>query len=185
MPKVAMDYSRTVIYHFVCQDTNIHCSYVGSTTNFTKRKRQHKCGCQKESGEGYNYLLYQTIRDNGGWTNWSMVPLEEYPCENKTQQRIREQYWINSLKPELNMKSAHATKGEYYQKHAEEIKERSRVRRETHAEELKEYQKEYQKTHKEQRREYDKEYRETQKEKVTKYKHEWYLKNKSKATNDP
>jgi len=101
MPRVAIDYSKTVIYRFVCKDTNVKSEYVGSTTNFNKRKGGHKTNCCYET-KHHHYKLYQTIRENGGWDNWDMVPLEEFSCENKTQQLIREQYWIDRLKPELN-----------------------------------------------------------------------------------
>jgi hypothetical protein len=97
-----MDFSKTVIYHFVCKDEMIKCSYVGSTTNFNKRKCQHKTDCKIETSKNYHYKIYQTIREHGGWINWDMKPLEEFPCENKTQQVMREQYWIDQLKPELN-----------------------------------------------------------------------------------
>ena len=102
-----MDYSKTIVYHFVCQNTNIKCSYVGSTTNFSKRKNKHKKDCHNEQGKSYNLKIYQAIRDNGGWDNWTMSPLEEYPCENSIQQRIREQHWIDTLNAELNMVRAY------------------------------------------------------------------------------
>lgn len=107
MPKVAMDFSKTVIYHFVCKDEMIKCSYVGSTTNFNKRKNGHKTKCNNENGKHYHLKIYQTIRDNGGWINWEMKPLEEFPCENMTQQVIREQYWIEQLKPDMNCVKAY------------------------------------------------------------------------------
>ncbi len=102
MPRVAMDFSKTVIYHFVCKDEMIKCSYVGSTTNFNKRKNCHKTNCNNETLRDHHIKIYQTIKANGGWTNWEMKPLEEFPCENKTQQVIREQYWIDQLKPKMN-----------------------------------------------------------------------------------
>jgi hypothetical protein len=42
MPKENIDYSKTIIYKIVCKDVNIKDCYVGSTTNFTNRKGQHK-----------------------------------------------------------------------------------------------------------------------------------------------
>jgi hypothetical protein len=102
MPRVAIDFSKTVIYHFVCKDEMVAYSYVGSTTNFNKRKGQHKSSCNIETADHHQYKLYQIIRDHGGWDNWDMKPIEEFPCENKIQQVIREQYWINQLKPEMN-----------------------------------------------------------------------------------
>jgi hypothetical protein len=109
MPRVAMDFSKTVIYHFVCKDEMIKCSYVGSTTNFNKRKGQHKADCNIETASHYNLNVYQTIRANGGWANWDMKPLEEFACENKTQQVIREQFWMDRLKPDMNCRKAYQT----------------------------------------------------------------------------
>ena len=42
MPKVDIDYSNTIIYKIHCKDSNVNEIYVGHTTNFTKRKNQHK-----------------------------------------------------------------------------------------------------------------------------------------------
>ena len=132
MPKTAMDYTKTIMYHFVCQNTNIKCSYVGSTTNFNQRKGNHKRNCHNESRKEYNYLLYKTIRENGSWDNWTMTPLEEYPCENSVQQLIREQYWIDRLEPELNMRRSYSSEEykkennkEYNKQHNKEYRERN------------------------------------------------------------
>lgn len=135
MPRKQVDFSKTVIYHFVCQDTNIKCSYIGSTTNFVKRKCCHKTRCQNEKDKGYNSPLYKTIRDNGGWINWIMVPLEEFVCESRIQQNIREQYWIDKLEPTINHIRAH--RSEEYDK--QDRKEYS----DSHKEQLKAYRKEY------------------------------------------
>ena len=45
MPKTEIDYSKSVIYKIVCDDLNVKDCYVGSTTNFIKRKRHHKEAC--------------------------------------------------------------------------------------------------------------------------------------------
>jgi hypothetical protein len=130
MPKVAIDYSKTVIYHFVCQDTNIKCSYIGSTTRFIKRKASHKLECNMETSKHHHLKVYQTIRDNGGWINWEMKPLEEYPCENKTQQMIREQYWIDQLKPEMNCRASYlegSNKSEKAKAHYEANKDKKKA----------------------------------------------------------
>lgn len=115
MPRIAMDYTKVIIYHFVCQDPTQVSRYVGSTTNFIKRKAHHKCVCNKPTHKDYGRPIYQTIRDNGGWDNWEMKPLEEFPCENHIQQQIREQYWIDKLIPVLNQHKAHRTEEEYQQ----------------------------------------------------------------------
>ena len=45
MPKVEIDYSKTIIYKLCCKDINITDIYVGHTTNFIKRKNEHKSDC--------------------------------------------------------------------------------------------------------------------------------------------
>jgi hypothetical protein len=170
MPKVAMDFSKTVIYHFVCQDKTITCSYVGSTTNMIKRKYAHKYSCHHNNHHTYNYKLYQTIRDNGGWTNWTMIPLEEFACENKTQQIIREQYWIDKLKPELNCQAAYQP---------DEIPIYQKKYRETHQEKQKEYNLIYREAHKEIRIQKDKEYYEKNKQERLAYQSEYRAKKKA------
>jgi hypothetical protein len=45
MPKMNIDYSKTVTYKIVSNDLNIRDCYVGSTTEFTKRKYGHKSDC--------------------------------------------------------------------------------------------------------------------------------------------
>ena len=49
MPRTAVDYSKTIIYKIVCNDLNVKDIYVGSTTDFTKRKNKHKSCCDTNS----------------------------------------------------------------------------------------------------------------------------------------
>ena len=42
MPKENIDYSNTIIYKIRCKDINVSDIYIGHTTNFVKRKNQHK-----------------------------------------------------------------------------------------------------------------------------------------------
>ena len=149
MPRVAIDFSNTVIYHFVCKDTNVKSEYVGSTTNFNKRKGAHKVNCFCETTR-HHYKLYQTIRENGGWDNWDMLPLEEFSCKNRTQQLIREQYWLDRLKPDMNSYLAYregTTIKEkmkaYREANADKLKEKYKAYREANAEILKEKMKSY------------------------------------------
>jgi hypothetical protein len=113
-------------------------TYVGHTTNFTERKSGHKSVCCNEKDKAHNLKLYQNIRANGGWTNWEMMPLEEYPCENRTQARIREQYWLDKLQTKLNAIKAFLTehgKKEYAKENSEYYKQY----RNNHRNEQKEY----------------------------------------------
>ena len=45
MPRKPIDYRHTHFYKIVCKDLNIKDCYVGHTTDFTKRKYQHKTAC--------------------------------------------------------------------------------------------------------------------------------------------
>jgi hypothetical protein len=37
------------------------------------------------------------MRENGGWDNFQMTPIEEYKCDTPQQARMREQFWINNI----------------------------------------------------------------------------------------
>ena len=102
MPRKPIDYSKVVIYKIVCNDYNITEVYVGSSTDFTRRKYSHKTACNNEKNGRYNLKLYKNIRDNGGWINWRIIEVEKYPCNNKREAEYREEYWRNKLKAELN-----------------------------------------------------------------------------------
>jgi len=107
MPKQPVDYSKCVIYKIVCQDESVTECYVGHTTNFKSRKNQHKC-----RSKTINFKLYQMIRENGGWDNWTMTPICEYPCENLIQACIKEEECRIELQASLNSMKAHQTKEE-------------------------------------------------------------------------
>ena len=85
MPKQVMDYSKTIIYKIVCNDLEIKETYVGHTTNMVKRRYSHKSSCNNEKCIHHNYKIYQTIRANGGWDNWSVIQICEFPCKNMEQ----------------------------------------------------------------------------------------------------
>jgi len=40
-----VNYEKSTIYKIVCKDVNIKDCYVGSTTNFNRRKQEHKYNC--------------------------------------------------------------------------------------------------------------------------------------------
>ena len=130
MPKYDTDYSKTIIYVIRCNDHTISDEYIGSTTNFTKRKNCHKTRCCNEKQEKHHFKLYQIMKENGGWDNWSMIQLEEYPCENKRQAETREEYWRTERQAQLNMRKAFLTdeervenRKEYRINNKEKIKE--------------------------------------------------------------
>lgn len=115
MPRTAVDYSKTVIYKIVCNDLTIPDVYVGSTTDFTRRKNQHKNSCINSTNKCHNFKIYQTIRNNGNWENWSIIQIEEYPCANGNEARARERHWFEQLNSTLNMTFPQRSNKEYYE----------------------------------------------------------------------
>ena len=125
MPRLPVDYNNTVIYKIVCNDLSIKDLYVGHTTDFRTRKNQHKTMCNR-SNEKYNYKVYQVIRNNGGWDNWSMIEIEKFQCNDSNEATARERYWIEQLKASLNSCIPHRTKGEWHAEYYEKNKEHLR-----------------------------------------------------------
>ena len=111
MPKENIDYSNTIIYKIYCNDDTITDIYVGHTTHFIQRKYQHKLLCN----ESKNVLkIYKTIRENGGWDNWSMVEIAIYNCKNSTEARIKEQIHYEELHASLNSCAPYIDKTKYF-----------------------------------------------------------------------
>ena len=121
MPRLPIDYSRTIIYKICCNDVNIKKVYVGHTTDLTRRRKEHKYNCNLESKKEYDTYKYQFIRDNGGWDNWSLVPVEVFPCNNVNEAHIRERFWIEELTAELNKSIPSRTFKEYLESNKKKI----------------------------------------------------------------
>lgn len=103
------------IYKLVSSDVEIKECYVGSTKNLKVRKWAHKKDCTNENLKGYNYYVYQFIRQNGGWENWDMVLLETVSYNTKYELHSRERYWIEELQAKLNKIIPTRTIEEYQQ----------------------------------------------------------------------
>ena len=102
MPRKDIDYSKTVIYKITCNDETVDYTYVGHTTDFGNRKYGHKMSCSNEKSSSYNIKLYKTIREHGGWSNWTMSEIACYNCKDATEARIKEQERYELLKANLN-----------------------------------------------------------------------------------
>ena len=149
MPKLPIDYSKGFIYKLCCLDVNIKDIYVGSSTNFKERKKHHKIDCNNDKQKKYNGYVYKYIRDNGGWSNWTMIELYKYPCNDKRELECEENRMMNELQAQLNSRKSYRTKEEqleygkkYYEDHKEIINMKQKNYREEHKETLKMKQKE-------------------------------------------
>ena len=114
------DYTKTIIYKLINYDYP-ELVYVGSTTNFTKRKQQHKESCLNEKHKKYNYKVYVSIREYDGWENWNMIKICDYPCNNKREAELEEDKYMTELKANMNMIRASRTQKQYYEDNREKI----------------------------------------------------------------
>jgi hypothetical protein len=149
MPKTSIDFSKTVIYKICCNDANVADIYIGHTTDIRNRRYAHKSSCNNESNKNHNSKVYTCIRENGGWTNWSLIQVEEYPCTNINEARARERYHIELLKPSLNSDVPNRTGEEYYRDNKEVIAEKRKEYREQNKDVFAKQGKEYYKENKE------------------------------------
>ena len=168
------DYSNSFIYKLSCNDLKVTEIYVGSTTNFKNRKKQHKTNCNSEKREQYNYRVYQFIRSNGGWDNWDMVLVESYEAQNKLSLHARERYWLETLKATLNCQIPSRTHAEYYRDNKEEIIGKQKEYQKSNRDKIAEHSKEYYVNNRELISERQKEYYESNKERLA----EKYVNNK-------
>jgi len=203
MPKTVPDYSETIIYKLCCLNSEIKDIYIGHTTNFTKRKNQHKTSSNNPNYPGYNTYVYKFIREHGGWDNWKMVQIEECDCKNKREAESFEQEYIEKLGATLNcvnpyaqcVENPEAYKQQWYEEHKNEILEKKKENyvankpqflekmkeyAEAHKEEIKEYQQEYQKENKQKISATQKVYREAHKEEISQTLKDWRETNKDK-----
>jgi hypothetical protein len=178
MPKIEVDYSHTIIYKICCKEPNIKDIYVGHTTNFIKRKNQHKGLCNNLDSNNSNPYVYQFIRNHGGWENWSMIQIEEYNLKNRREAEAKEHYWIEQLSSTLNSNNPYAMckeapqlyKQNWYEENKEEILQKSKNNYEENKETKLVYQKQYAEENKEQIKNYQDDYREKNKEKLAEQK---------------
>jgi hypothetical protein len=163
MPKIPIDYSKTIIYKIVCNDLNVNQCYVGHTTDMTKRKWGHKSVCNNEKNKGHNHKIYKIIRENGGWDNWNMLLVEKFPCKDKYDACKREREVYEEIDAKMNTVRPYLTQEEIKQYH-------------------KQYDKQYYQTNKEYKKEKFKEYNKANKQKISAYKKKYREANKQKIS---
>ena len=100
-------------------------------------------------------ILYQMIRENGGWDDFNMVVIKDFPCENKPQATTEEDRIMREMKATMNTVRASRSRKEYSQDNKEKIQE---------------YKHQYGIKNKEQIKEYKQQYNEKNKEKIQEHK---------------
>jgi hypothetical protein len=122
--------------------------YIGSTKQFAIRKSQHKRNCNN----GKNVLVYNTIRENGGWLCCTMVPIREVEVETILQARIIEEEERVKYNAQMNTNRSYRTEEE----HIAYVKEKNARYHEANKEHIAENHKKWREANKEHIAEYDK-----------------------------
>ena len=140
MPKkVINDYT---FYKIICISDDIDLCYVGSTADFNKRRNTHKSMCDNENSNNYNYKIYKTIREYGGWSNFKMIQIGKREQLTKRQAEQVEEEYRQELKANMNMRRCFRTE-EQKQKWYEENKDKIKEYNEENKDKLKQYQQNY------------------------------------------
>ena len=90
-----------IMYKITCNDNN-DLIYIGSTLNIRRRKWNNKYDCTFENGHKYDLKVYKNIRENGGWDNFTMKPIEIYYSDSKMKSKIRETQLMEVYNSNLN-----------------------------------------------------------------------------------
>ena len=176
MPRKPIDYGKTHFYKIVCNDVQNTNKYVGHTTDFVRRKYEHKSCCGNMKSKMYHYKLYKTIRENGGWCNWSMILIDTLHCENSLDAKKKEREFMEELQATLNEQYPHRPRKEYYDTNKEVFKQKHHEYYENNKDKCKERTKAYGEKHKEYLKQKSKEYYETNKDDIL-YKNSLYREN--------
>jgi group I intron endonuclease len=126
------------IYKITCK-TNTDLVYVGSTKDFNHRIEIHK---HYANNDKKDFILYESIKENGGWDNWECSIIENLECDNRHDATIREGFYIDNLKASLNMVKIHHTEElrkasfakahkKYQEKNKDTIKEKRQKKEQT------------------------------------------------------
>ena len=193
MPKTILNYEKTIMYKIVCNDLSIKDCYVGHTTDMTMRKYSHKSICHNEKSKYYNRKIYQIIRQTGGWSNWSMILVEKFPCRDKHEACKREREIFEELDAKMNIVKPYITQEEiklynkeYYKKYRQEhkaefkeyMKQYHKQYNQEHKVELNEKKKQYYQDHKVEIKEKAKLYNQDHKEEIAEKKKQYYQEKK-------
>ena len=100
-----VNYQNGKIYKII--DNTNNNIYVGSTTQTLSNRLKGHIGHYKNYlvGKARKCMSYDILKNN----DYKIISIEEYPCENREQLRIREQYWIDTLKC-INSQRAYQSK---------------------------------------------------------------------------
>lgn len=183
------NYSKTLIYQIRCKDESIKEKYIGHTTDFQYRIKDHYKRCEGGKGKR-NFKVYDFIRNNGGWDNWIIEIILEYPCETKNEAKLKEREYIEALGDNaLNMCIPMRTASEWYYDNRDRVLQSQKEYQKNNKEKVANYpcntkeamsnrNKEYRAENRDKLVEYNRKYNEENKEILRIKKKEYYENNK-------
>lgn len=121
-----VNYKNSLIYKIYCKDENIKECYIGSTTNFQRRKSRHKSYCKTMNNTA---KLYNFINSNGGLNNFEFEIVAHVPCMTKKELLKIEAEYILKNKYSLNMLVPGRTRAESDKAYRENNKEKIKIRK--------------------------------------------------------
>jgi hypothetical protein len=152
-----------------------------------QRKKNHKCSCNNPNSKEYNSKKSKTIRDNGGWDAFRMVPLELMKNTTKFEAECREEVVRCELQANLNSRrascfgiSVQEYNRLYNEEHKDYLKEYKKIYREENGDKIREHKKKYRDENIDQIRENDKKYYQENKEQLKEKQKKYYEENGDK-----
>jgi len=128
-----------------------NCNYIGSTNDIKNRTNSHKSCCYDKKLKGYNFLVYQYIREKKLNIQLEILGVYKKKCSNKIK-RLVEQYYINkydSVYNGFNMINAFTNNKKYHKDYWKKNKELNKKYYEKNKEKRKKRKKEYYEKNKE------------------------------------
>ena len=124
MPRSQINYENTIFYKLVCKDVSLTECDVGHTTDFRRRKNEHKRHCEYETLK--TCKLYAFIREHGGFENFDMVMITRESCTDALDAKRKERAYIEQFRAELNCVVPSRSDQEYKVANKERIQEQAK-----------------------------------------------------------
>lgn len=125
------------IYWIYSKHQDINETYIGKTSDFERRMKEHEYSCNNKTNHNYNYPVYNYIRKYGGWEAFCMEILET--CDDDVA-NAREFYWYNEKQATLNKQIPTRNRKAYYAQNRDKILDKFKKYNEQNREQIKEWQ---------------------------------------------
>ncbi len=161
-------YQIGIVYKWCCKDPKVLKYYVGSTVSYQSRISRHQTNyLESVFYKGYQEKLYGYIFDNGGWSNFHFVILEQVNnITRKNLTKIEGKYIKNYRDSLLNIQIPNRTRKEYLEDNKERIYAQNIQSKKRNREKIRQKRKEYYQKNKEVEKVYNKFYYMKNKKKI-------------------